>query len=64
MTDEELTAYRTKEKGKRVARQKAFLQQQKVKKEEELLQLRREITQDIVKALLKTLLQLKILIQA
>lgn len=49
MTDEELTAYRTKEKGKRVARQKAFLQQQKVKKEEELLQLRREITQDIVK---------------
>ena len=49
MTDEELTAYRTKEKGKRVARQKAFLQQQKVKKEEELLQLRREITQDIIK---------------
>lgn len=49
MTDEELTAYRTKEKEKRVARQKAFLQQQKVKKEEELLQLRREITQDIIK---------------
>lgn len=49
MTDEELTACRTKEKGKRVARQKAFLQQQKVKKEEELLQLRREITQDIIK---------------
>ena len=53
MTDEELTAYRTKEKGKRVARQKAFLQQQKVKKEEELLQLRREITQDIVKSIIK-----------
>lgn len=49
MTDDELTAYRTKEKEKRVARQKAFLQQQKVKKEEELLQLRREITQDIIK---------------
>lgn len=49
MTDEELAAYRTKEKEKRVARQKAFLQQQKVKKEEELLQLRREITQDIIK---------------
>lgn len=53
MTDEELTAYRTKEKEKRVARQKAFLQQQKVKKEEELLQLRREITQDIVKSIIK-----------
>lgn len=53
MTDEELTAYRTKEKGKRVARQKAFLQQQKVKKEEELLQLRREITQDIAKSIIK-----------
>lgn len=53
-----------KRKESSVARQKAFLQQQKVKKEEELLQLRREITQDIVKALLKTLLQLKILIQA
>lgn len=52
MTDEELTAYRTKEKGKRVARQKPFTAT-KVKKEEELLQLRREITQDIVKALLK-----------
>lgn len=49
MTDEELTACRTKEKEKRVAHQKAFLQQQKVKKEEELLQLRREITQDIIK---------------
>lgn len=49
MTDDELTAYRTKEKEKRVARQKAFLQQQKVKKEEGLLQLRREITQDIIK---------------
>lgn len=53
MTDEELTAYRTKEKEKRVARQKAFLQQQKVKKEEKLLQLRREITQDIVKSIIK-----------
>lgn len=49
MTDEELATYRAEEKEKRVARQKAFLQQQKVKKEEELLQLRREITQDIIK---------------
>ena len=53
MTDEELATYRAEEKEKRVARQKAFLQQQKVKKEEELLQLRREITQDIVKSIIK-----------
>lgn len=53
MTDEELVTYRAEEKEKRVARQKAFLQQQKVKKEEELLQLRREITQDIVKSIIK-----------
>jgi len=53
MTDEELATYRAEEKEKRVARQKAFLQQQKIKKEEELLQLRREITQDIVKSIIK-----------
>ena len=46
MTDEELATYRAEEKEKRVARQKAFLQ-------EELLQLRREITQDIVKSIIK-----------
>ena len=50
MTDSELSDYRAEEKRKRVAQENALLQLQEVKKQEELLQLRREVTQDIVKS--------------
>ena len=50
MTDSELSDYRAEEKRKRVAQKNALLQLKEVKKQEELLQLRREITQDIVKS--------------